>query len=585
VDDFAVSNKYGLPIINLLTNEGTFQKDAPIVGGMHVTKVNDLIIETLQNKNKLLYATKTTHSYPNCWRHKTPVIFRATPQWFISMEKNGLRKEALLAIDRVNWIPDWGRNRIYSMIENRPDWCISRQRTWGVPIAVFLHKETGEMHPDTFALMEKVAKKVEKEGIEAWFSLDPKELLGDEAEQYTQCVDVLDVWFDSGVTHQCVLRKRPELGFPADLYLEGSDQHRGWFHSSLLTSVAMNHIEPYKAVLTHGYVIDLQGRKMSKSLGNVIAPETIIQSKGADILRLWAASIDYRGDIFISDEILERAADTYRRLRNTARFLLANLSGFDPTTDLVPTHQMVALDRFIVDKAKVLQKEIIDAYDNYQFHQIYQKIHQFCSIDLGSFYLDIIKDRQYTTKSDGLARRSTQTAMFYIIEALVRWLAPITTFTAEEIWQHIPGPRNESVFLNTWYENLAALDENAVMNAKFWEEIRKIREDVNKEIEDKRHAGEIGSSLEASVTIECDDKTKNLLDQLEEELRFVLITSEAKVVAGNPLKITVESLRELQKCERCWHRRKDIGTNPGFPTLCVRCVENIDGDGEIRKYA
>ncbi len=583
IDDFAASKKYNLPLINLLTDEGTFQKDAPLIGGMHVTKVNDIIIEALQNRDNLLYATKITHSYPNCWRHKTPVIFRATPQWFISMDKNGLRKEALAAIDRVNWIPDWGRNRIYSMIENRPDWCISRQRTWGVPIAVFLHKETGEMHPDTISLMESVAKKVEKSGIEAWFSLNPSEILGKDADQYSMCQDVLDVWFDSGVTHAAVLKERPELGFPADIYLEGSDQHRGWFHSSLLTSIAMNHAEPYKAVLTHGYVIDIEGRKMSKSLGNVIAPETIIQSKGADILRLWAASIDYRGDIFISDEILERAADTYRRLRNTARFLLANLSGFDPKKDLVPSNQMLSLDRFIVDKARVLQKEIIEAYDNYQFHQIYQKIHQFCSLDLGSFYLDIIKDRQYTTKSDSLARRSTQTAMFHIIEALVRWLAPITTFTAEEIWQFIPGERNESVFLNTWYENLVELND-PVMNADFWEKIRKIRDDVNKVIEEKRNGGEIGSSLEANVKISCDADTKKLLDLLGDELRFVFITSGASVTVGNE-GIQVSSVRELQKCERCWHRVEDVGSKPGFPTLCGRCIININGEGEIRKYA
>jgi isoleucyl-tRNA synthetase len=346
----------------------------------------------------------------------------------------------------------------------------------------------------------------------------------------------------------------------------------------------MNHTAPYKAVLTHCYVIDIEGRKMSKSLGNVIAPETIIQSKGADILRLWTASIDYRGDIFISDEILERAADTYRRLRNTARFLLANLSGFDPNQDIVPANQMIALDRFILDKTKVLQKEIIDAYDNYQFHQIYQKIHQFCSLDLGSFYLDIIKDRQYTTKANSVARRSTQTAMFHILEALVRWLAPITTFTAEEIWQFIPGTRNESVFLNTWYENLPALEENAVMNTDFWEKIRKIRDEVNKVIEENRNKGEIGSSLEARVKIICDREIKKQLDLLGDELRFVLITSDALVEEGE-WNILVSSLRELQKCERCWHRREDIGTNPGFPTLCVRCVENIHGNGEIRKYA
>jgi isoleucyl-tRNA synthetase len=494
---------------------------------------------------------------------------------------------SLDAIDHVKWIPDWGKNRIYSMIENRPDWCISRQRTWGVPITVFLHKETGEMHPDTASLFEKIAKRVEKEGIEAWFAIDAHALLGEEAAHYSQCTDVLDVWFDSGVSHECVLRKRPELGFPADLYLEGSDQHRGWFHSALLTSMAMNNVPPYKAVLTHGYVIDIQGRKMSKSLGNVIAPVAIIQSLGADVLRLWAASIDYRSDIFVSDEILHRASDTYRRLRNTARFLLANLDGFDPKKHLVSPDKMLALDRFIVDKARLLQKEIIDAYETYQFHLIYQKVHQFCSIDLGSFYLDIIKDRQYTMKTNSVARRSTQTAMFHIIEALVRWLAPILSFTAEEIWQYIPGERNESVFLNTWYTELFALDENAVMNYAYWEKIRELRDRANIFIENVRNKGDIGSSLEAEVEVFCDEETKKQLDLLEDELRFVLITSSAKVHANHSGEshFKIHSLRSLQKCERCWHRRQDVGQNPKFPTLCLRCVENVSGIGEVRKYA
>jgi isoleucyl-tRNA synthetase len=586
IDDFAASKKNNLTIINIIQDDGTFQKDLPLIGGMHVTKVNDTIIQELKNKNNLLHATKLTHSYPCCWRHKTPVIYRATPQWFVSMDKNGLRAAALASIDRAEWIPDWGRNRIYSMIENRPDWCISRQRTWGVPIAVFLHKETGEMHPQTVALMEEVAKKIAKEGIEGWFSCDIAEFLGNDASLYKKCEDVLDVWFDSGVTHECVLRKRPELGFPADLYLEGSDQHRGWFHSSLLTSVAMNGVAPYKAVLTHGYVIDIEGRKMSKSIGNVIAPETIMQSMGADILRLWAASIDYRGDIFISDEILNRAADTYRRIRNTARFLLANLHGFTPEKDMVSADNMLALDAFIVDKAHRLQQEIIEAYDQYQFHQIYQKIHQFCSIDLGSFYLDIIKDRQYTTKENSLARRSTQTAMFHIVEALVRWLAPILSFTAEEIWHFIPGTRNESVFLNAWYEDLTALSQDNVMNAAFWEKIREIRNDVNKHIEEKRNEGVIGSSLEAEVLIECQLEKKKLLDLLGDELRFVFISSKVIVKESSEEKISISSLKKFAKCERCWHRCEDVGRNPGFPTLCLRCVTNIeDGAGEVRKYA
>jgi len=596
VDDYKTAKQYKLPMINLIGDDGCYLQNTPLIGGMHVTKVNDLIIEELKKRNALLHFEKITHSFPHCWRHKTPIIFRATPQWFISMEKNKLREMALTAIEWVNWVPEWGQNRIFSMVENRPDWCISRQRTWGTPITLFLHKKTGEMHPNTMALMEEVAKRVEKEGLEAWFNLDAKELLGKEADQYNKSNDTLDVWFDSGVSHECVLRLRPELGFPADLYLEGSDQHRGWFQSSLLTSLAINEFKPFKTVLTHGYVVDIQKRKMSKSLGNVIAPEEIIKTMGADVLRLWVSSIDYRGDIFISNEILTRVSESYRRLRNTARFLLANLAGFDPEKDLVPAEKMLALDKWVVDKARLLQEEIIQDFDAYQFHLIYQKVHQFCSIDLGSFYLDIIKDRQYTTQANSLARRSAQTAMYHIIEALVRWFAPILSFTAEEIWQYIPGKRNESVFLNTWYANLPALANDAMMNQAYWEKLRQVRDAVNKELEALRNAGKLGAPLEAEVHLYCEPELKTKLDALENELRFVLITSSADVHLANShltdvvatdvpgLSLKIEPLT-VPKCERCWHRRADVGINPGFPTLCERCVENVDGSGEVRKYA
>ena len=595
-DDYVVGKRYGLPLDNPVGDDGCYISTVEYFAGQHVNKVNDNIIALLKERHNLLHLEKFTHSFPHCWRHKTPLIFRSTPQWFISMDKNGLRKDTLKAITRVRWIPEWGQTRIASMIENRPDWCISRQRVWGVPIALFFHKETGEPHPKTVELMEKVAVLVEKAGIDAWFDLDIQEFLGQDAASYKKCTDILDVWFDSGVSHECVLKKRPELGFPADLYFEGSDQFRGWFNSSLVTSVAMNGKEPYKTVISHGYVLDMQARKMSKSLGNVIIPETVIQSFGADVLRLWVASIDYRAEINASNEIFARTSETYRRIRNTARFLLANMSGFDPKKNSVAHGKMLALDRWVVDKARLLQEEMVTAYDAYQFHVIYQRVHHFCTVDLGSFYLDIIKDRQYTMQEDSLARRSAQTAIFHILEALVRWIAPILSFTAEEIWQFLPGKRNESVFLNTWYDQLSALPESDPMNQAFWEKVQQIRNAVNKEIENQRNAGKLGSALEAEVILYCEPKVKALLDQLKDELRFVLITSKVEVMDAHSdrsqwaatevpgLWVAVNATLN-QKCERCWHRLPDVGTLAEHPTLCGRCIVNVDGKGEVRKYA
>jgi isoleucyl-tRNA synthetase len=595
-DDYIVGKKYGLPIDNPVGGDGVFLSNTEFFAGEHVFNANNHVLEVLESKGKLVHQQAILHSYPHCWRHKTPIIFRATPQWFISMNQNGLRKKALSEVKRVNWIPEWGQARIESMIEGRPDWCISRQRTWGVPITFFIHKETGELHPRTVELIEQVAKRIEEKGIEAWFELKKEELLGIEAADYEKMTDTLDVWFDSGVTHACVLDKREQLRFPADLYLEGSDQHRGWFQSSLLASTAMNDVAPYKAVLTHGFTVDKNGEKMSKSKGNVIPPQSVMKNLGADVLRLWIASTDYRSEMRVSDEILERTSDGYRRLRNTARFLLSSLDDFDPAKDLVSTPNLLALDRWLMDRAYLLQEEVKAAYETYQFQHIYQKVHHFCVLDLGGFYLDIIKDRQYTAKADSLARRSAQTAMYHVIEALTRWLAPIISYTADEIWQFIPGQRSESVFLETWYEGLVKLDDNAVMNRDFWQTIMSVRAAVSKELEKSRAKGDIGSSLNAEIELYCNPELFDTLNQLSGELHFIFITSNALVIAdqfapddaiqtefeGVKLKVIVS---EYKKCVRCWHQRYDVGEHVAHPELCGRCEENVVGNGERRFYA
>jgi isoleucyl-tRNA synthetase len=595
LEDYIVGLRYHLPIDNPVGGDGKFLPHTEIFAGEQVFKANDHVIEVLQAHRKLLHHEKIRHSYPHCWRHKTPIIFRATPQWFISMEKHQLRQQALEVIQAVDWTPEWGEQRIVGMIENRPDWCISRQRNWGVPITVFVHKETGALHPQTLELIEKIAQQIEKIGIDAWFELQPTELLGDDAQHYDKASDTLDVWFDSGVTHATVLETRDELCVPADLYLEGSDQHRGWFQSSLLTSVAMRHGKaPYSGVLTHGFTVDAKGRKMSKSLGNVIAPQDVIKNSGADILRLWVAATDYRGEITVSNEILTRIAEAYRRIRNTSRFLLANLAGFDPATDRVSRENMLALDRWAVDKAYHLQQEIIKAYDSYNFHVVYQKVHHFCTVEMGSLYLDIIKDRQYTCQKDSVARRSAQTALFHIIEALSRWLTPILSFTADEIWQYIPGARGKSVLLETWYNGLFPLDENSVVAAPTWDKIWVIREAVSKELEKLRAVEVIGAGLEAEVHLYCDHHTVELLSVLQNELRFVLITSYSHLHlaeqrpedAVNYEGFWVKAQRcEHKKCIRCWHLREDVGANAEHPELCGRCVENVAGVGEVRLFA
>jgi isoleucyl-tRNA synthetase len=518
------------------------------------------------------------------------VIFRTTPQWFISMDKLKLRERTLKDIQKVEWTPEWGGQRISGMIENRPDWCISRQRTWGVPIPLFVHKQSGEPHPRTSELIQQVADRVEKDGIDAWFGLDPAELLGTEAESYDKVSDVMDVWADSGFSFECVGRTRPEIAAPMDLYLEGSDQHRGWFHSSLLLSEALEERAPYKAVLTHGFTVDEKGRKMSKSLGNVILPQKVVSTLGADVLRLWVAATEYANEMSVSDEILKRMADSYRRLRNTARYLLGNLHGFDPAKHAVKPADMLALDRWAVARSRELQKEVIEAYGRYAYHLIYQKVHNFCIVDLGGFYLDVLKDRLYTLPTDSPGRRSAQTAMFHIAESMVRWLAPILSFTSEEIWRCMPGPRPESVFLTTWHEA-----PEAPRDSIDWAALIALRGDVALALEKLREAGSIGAPLDAEVDVYCTPAEHPRFSALGEELRFLFITSQARVhpvteppagaipAATLGVWLLVKPTKDA-KCVRCWQRRPDVGQHADHPELCGRCYTNVAGEGEIRRF-
>lgn len=595
-DDYTVGLKYKLEVDNPVGSNGCFLPDTPLFAGESVFKANPQVIELLKQKGALLAHVDIQHSYPHCWRHKSPIIFRATPQWFVSMDQNGLRQAAMKAIADTEWMPDWGQKRIEGMVEGRPDWCISRQRTWGVPIPLFVHKQTGELHPQTESLIEQVAEKIEAGGIDAWFDMEADILLGAEAADYDKVTDTLDVWFDSGVSHACVLARRDYLNRPADLYLEGSDQHRGWFQSSLLTSVATTDAAPYKAVLTHGFTVDAQGKKMSKSKGNVVAPQKVMNNLGADIIRLWVAATDYSGEMHVSDEILKRTADSYRRIRNTARFLLSNLSDFDPAENLVASEDMLPLDRWAMGRAWQVQQEVLKAYENYQFHLIYQKVHNFCANEMGSLYLDITKDRQYTMQADSLARRSSQTAMYHILEALVRWIAPVLTFTADELWSFLPGKRNESVILNEWYQELKPQDDSAVIDDAAWEDIFDVREAVLKQLEVLRNEGLVKGGLTAEVTLYADAQLFAKLAKLEEELKFVLITSAASLkplddradeavdTAINGLAVAIKPAR-YERCDRCWHQVPSVGQNPAHPTLCARCADNIEGAGEHRRFA
>jgi len=597
-DDFEIGRKYGLEVYNPVGDNGCFLPATEYFAGEQVFAANDHVIEVLKAKGALIHVEKYQHSYPHCWRHKTPIIFRATPQWFISMEQAGLRSLAMAEIRKVRWVPSWGQARIESMIENRPDWCISRQRYWGVPIPLFMHRETQELHPRTAELIEAVAKRIEETGIQAWFSLSADELLGDEADAYLKLSDTLDVWFDSGTTHYSVLQQDERFDFPADMYLEGSDQHRGWFHSSLLASCAMHGQAPYRQVLTHGFTVDARGMKMSKSVGNVIAPIKVTKTLGADILRLWVAATDYSGEMSISDEILKRTADSYRRIRNTLRFLLANTNGFDPAEHSVAASELLALDQWIVAETLSLQNQLQRHYDDYHFHVAVQKIHNFCSETLGGFYLDVIKDRQYTTQANSLARRSCQTAMYHVTEAMTRWIAPILSFTADEVWENMPGVRAPlGVFTSEWYDGLFDYS-NGEVDGGVWDALEQVRAEVTRRLEILRQDGKIGSSLDAEVTIHAEQVLIDQLRVISDELRFVMITSSARLApldaadadaavtlrGGGRILVRAEP-SQSQKCVRCWHHREDVGSHAAHPELCGRCIENVDGDGEQRRFA
>ena len=620
LDDYIIGQKYNLPLDNPVGSDGRFYKNIPLVGGLSVWKANEVIIDELRKRNLLLKSEKLQHSYPHCWRHKTPIIYRATHQWFIGMdepERQGktLRQTAIAAVDATQFYPAWGRARLDGMIASRPDWCVSRQRNWGVPIPFFIHKKSGELHPRTLELLEQVAKKVEKQGVEAWFKLEAKELLGDEAKDYRKMTDTLDVWFDSGTTHATILRQRNDQRYPADLYLEGSDQHRGWFQSSLLTGCTIDGSAPYRSLLTHGFVVDGAGHKMSKSKGNIIAPQKVSDTLGADILRLWVAATDYSTELSISDEILKGVVESYRRIRNTLRFLLANIADFDPVKHALPVEQWLEIDRYMLALCHVLQegltpeieknllnsvlydlvdiKNVAGEYEDYKFHFIAQSLHQFCSEHLGAFYLDILKDRLYTAGQNSHARRSAQNALYHITHSLVRLFAPVLSFTAEEVWSYLNSGKDSSIFLEQWYE-LPQIDQVGELLTR-WQHIRKVRRNVQKKLEELRISGQIGSSLAAEVELYTkNDNVHQLLSYFGDDLRFIFITSQANSFHGTHAEAEDMKFEDLKiraipsthrKCERCWHYRSDVGADAKYPEICGRCVSNLYGSGESRYFA
>jgi isoleucyl-tRNA synthetase len=594
VDDFNVCRRYGMSddeILNPVQGDGRYAKDLPFFGGMRIWDANARVVDKLREVGALLHAEPWTHSYMHCWRHKTPIIYRATTQWFAGMDEvpgwrgvrpaESLRATALKGIEATRFFPAWGKARLTGMIANRPDWTLSRQRQWGVPLPFFVDVETGELHPDTLALLELAAAKVERGGIDAWFAATHEDF-GVDAAKYRKLTDTLDVWFDSGSTHETVLRHNPELGFPADLYLEGSDQHRGWFHSSLLVSSMLNGRPPYDALLTHGFVVDGSGLKMSKSKGNVVAPEKISNTYGAEILRLWVGATDYSGELFISEEILKRVVEAYRRIRNTLRFLMANTADFDPAADALPIAELFELDRYALAVANAYFAGFAASYEKFEFHPIVQQLQTYCSEDLGGFYLDILKDRLYTTPRTGRPRRSAQTALALIRDGMLRFMAPILSFTAEEAWR-ILRPGEASIFTATWQDAVVEL-KHAPGFAEKWETVVSVRRDALRALEDAREAGEIGSSLQAEIDIVAPPRDYEALASLGDDLKFVLITSAARVEPGAERMVRVQRSAH-RKCERCWHYRADVGADPAHSALCARCVANLFGAGEARAFA
>ena len=600
VEDFNSCVAHGMKyedILNPVQGNGRYEEALPLFGGMNIWKACPVIIDTLREAGRLMATQEITHSYPHCWRHKTPVIYRAAAQWFVRMDEGEgvftdpaqkpaqtLRQIALEAIEHTHFYPENGKARLRDMIAGRPDWCISRQRSWGVPLPFFLHVDTGALHPRTLEIIDQAAAIVEQGGIEAWSRVSAADILGaEEAAHYTKSTDILEVWFDSGSTFWHVLRgthagMHHDEGPEADLYLEGHDQHRGWFHSSLLLASAIYGRAPYRGLLTHGFTVDGQGKKMSKSLGNTVSPQEVSSKMGAEIIRLWVAATDYSGDLAIDDKILARVVDAYRRIRNTLRFFLANTSDFDVAQHAVPYEDMLEIDRWALARAAQVQEEILAHYQVYEFHPVVAKLQLFCSEDMGGFYLDVLKDRLYTSAAGSLARRSAQTALFHVSEAMLRWMAPFLSFTAEEAWR-VRG-HQQSIFVQT-YQSLPA--GNAALLEK-WSRIRAIRDLVNKEIENVRTAGLVGASLQARVVLTAPPEDFDLLQSLGEDLKYPFIVSQMALRAGDALHIEVTAL-ELAKCERCWHYSDDVGTNPEHPTLCKRCDSNLHGSGDTRTHA